>query len=76
MEKAKKKKKTNIETILITGDWNENLLNSYKKFAKLVTLSKTLERLDPTHFTKNSESILHILIVNDSENINFLGLGV
>lgn len=30
---------------------------------------------DPTHFTKNSESILDMLIVNDSENINFFGLG-
>lgn len=43
MQKAKKKTKTNIETILITGDLNENFRNSYQKFAKLVTLSKTLE---------------------------------
>lgn len=77
MEKAKKKNKNKYRNYTNHRrlKWESSQLIS--KICKISDIIKDIgtTRLisDPTHFTKNSESILHMLFVNDSENINFLG---
>lgn len=74
MEKAKN---TNIENVLITGDFNDNIRNSknckISGFIKDIGMTQLIS--NSTHFTENSETILNLLIVNDTEKIDFFGMG-
>lgn len=74
MEKAKD---TNINNIIITGDFNCNLNNT--RDSKLVDIiwDQGMSQLisECTHFTENSATLLDLLVVNNKDVIEFSGVG-
>lgn len=73
----KKAKDTNINNIIITGDFNCNLNNT--RDSKLVDIiwDQGMSQLisECTHFTENSATLLDLLVVNNKDVIEFSGVG-
>ena len=69
---------TNIENILLTGDFNFDTLkeNSYRKIYDLCQ-QFNLEQLinEPTHFTENSSSMIDLILTANRNSIILSGVG-
>ena len=69
---------TNINDIIITGDFNFNVMNQQasRKIYSLCTqynLSQCIEQA--THFTETSSSLTDILLVSNNDNLILSGVG-
>ena len=69
---------TGIQDILITGDFNFNMLNvqsSYKikDLCEQNVLKQTTN--EPTHFTEHSSSLLGIILTTNENHLIFTGVG-
>jgi hypothetical protein len=68
---------TNIKTIVIGGDFNDNLLN--KKLGQMMqiinTYSMTQLIREPTHYTENSSSLIDLMMVSDASKVKLAGVG-
>ena len=62
---------TNISDIIITGDFNYNILSSNNNKVKDLLQQFNLTRLitDATHFTEASASLIDLMIVRDMNNV-------
>ena len=69
---------TNISDIIVTGDFNFNLLNprSSTKISSLCTQFSFFQAIEqPTHFTENSSSVIDIILVSSKDNLILSGVG-
>ena len=67
-----------ISEIIITGDFNLNVLNplNARKIYSLCTQFSFYQSINqPTHFTENSSSIIDILLVNNKPHLIVSGVG-
>ena len=74
LEKAKD---TNIQNIIITGDFNCNQYNILDSKMGDIISDQGMTQLisECTHFTENSATLLDLLIVNNIDIIEFSGVG-
>ena len=68
---------TGIDDIIITGDFNFNMLNS--QYARKINLPCQQFSLyqsisEPTHFKENSSSLIDLLLVSNKDRIIFSGI--
>ena len=69
---------TNIKDIIITGDFNFNIMNqqSSRKIQSLCTQYGLLQSIEqPTHYTETSSSLIDILLVNNKDHLILSGVG-
>ena len=69
---------TGTSDIIITGDFNFNVLNSQtkKKIDSLCTQFSLHQLLtDPSHFTEHSSSLLDLILVSNKEHLILHGVG-
>ena len=69
---------TGIADIIVTGDFNQNVLNSpsAKKIISLCQQFSLYQSIDqPTHFTENSTSLIDIILVSNRNNLILSGVG-
>lgn len=69
---------TGITDILITGDFNFNILNpqtarKIESFCTIFSLYQSIKQ--PTHFTENSSSLIDIVLVSNKDNLIITGVG-
>ena len=67
---------TQISNIIVTGDFNLNVLNQYtsNKISDICTqLSMIYTITEPTHFTKHSSSLLDVVFTSERSNILYIG---
>ena len=69
---------TNIDNIVITGDFNYNMYNpntsrNITKMCQELSLNQVIN--DATHFTENSSSLIDLFLVNDKDNVVISGVG-
>ena len=62
---------TNIVDIIITGDFNFNMMSNNLNKLKELILEYNLNQLitDPTHFTETSSSLIDLILVRNQANI-------
>ena len=67
---------TIIVDIIITGDFNYNMISNVNNKLKGLTLEYNLNQLitDPTHFTEHSSSLIDLILVRNNDNILFSGV--
>ncbi|MEW8547336.1 MAG: endonuclease/exonuclease/phosphatase family protein, partial [Candidatus Thiodiazotropha sp.] len=69
---------TGITDILITGDFNLNLLNpqTARKIHSFCTIFSLYQSINqPTHFTENSSSLIDIVLVSNKDSLILSGVG-
>ena len=69
---------TDIDDIIITGDFNFRMLNSQyvRKINSLCQQFFLYQSIsEPTHFTENSSSLIDLLLVSNKDRIIFSGVG-
>ncbi|MCW4344426.1 MAG: reverse transcriptase domain-containing protein [Candidatus Thiodiazotropha endolucinida] len=69
---------TNMSDIIVTGDFNFNLLNprTSGKINSLCTQFSFFQTIEqPTHFTEHSSSIIDIILVSSKDNLILSGVG-
>ena len=69
---------TGIADIIVTGDFNLNILNSpsARKIISLFQQFSLYQSIDqPTHFTENSTSLIDIILVSNRNNLVLSGVG-
>ena len=69
---------TGIDDIIITGDFNFNMLNSQyaRKINSLCQQFSLYQSIsEPTHYTENSISLIDLLLVSNKDRIIFSGVG-
>ena len=69
---------TGINDIIITGDFNYNMLNArtsnkIKSICEQFSLTQTID--NPTHFTEHSSSLIDIILTNNETNMVYSGVG-
>ena len=69
---------TGIAEIIITGDFNLNLLNpqtarKIETFCTIFSLYQSINK--PTHYTENSSSLIDIVLVSNKDNLILSGVG-
>lgn len=69
---------TGITDIIITGDFNCNMLNAQlsvkvKNLCEEFSLSQTINQ--PTHYTEHSSSLIDIILTNNENHFIFSGVG-
>ena len=67
-----------VQTIIITGDFNVNMLNSqyaHKINSVCQQFSLYQSISEPTHFTENLSSLINLLLVSNKDRIIFSGVG-
>ena len=69
---------TGINDIIITGDFNYNMLNAHtsnkiKSICEQFSLTQTID--NPTHFTEHSSSLIDIILTNNETNMVYSGVG-
>ena len=74
LEKAKD---TNIDNIIITGDFNCNSYNTSDSKMTDIINDQGMSQLisECTHFTESSSTLLDLLIVNNTDIVEFSGVG-
>ena len=62
---------TNIHDIIITGDFNYNMMTNCKNKMTDLILQYNLTQLitDATHFTEASSSLIHLIMVRNKNSI-------
>ncbi|MEW8546418.1 MAG: endonuclease/exonuclease/phosphatase family protein, partial [Candidatus Thiodiazotropha sp.] len=71
-ESIDRAKSTNIQDILILGDFNNDFLFSHKsKHLRDVMMNFNLSQMiaEPTHFTESSSSLIDVILVSNSNNV-------
>ena len=68
---------TGINDIIITGDFNYNMLNAHtsnkiKSICEQFSLTQTID--NPTHFTEHSSSLIDIILTNNETNMVYSGV--
>ncbi|XP_071177472.1 uncharacterized protein [Mytilus edulis] len=65
------------DRIVVTGDFNDNLLNGANSKIHNICTNYSLEQLieDPTHFTEQSSSLIDIIITDNSDFVPYCGVG-
>ena len=69
---------TDIADIIVTGDFNLNVLNARtsRKIECLCSQFSFYQSIDqPTHFTENSSSLIDIILVRNKDNLLLSGVG-
>ena len=69
---------TGINDIIITGDFNYNMLNAHtsnkiKSICEQFSLTQTID--NPTRFTEHSLSLIDIILTNNETNMVYSGVG-
>ena len=69
---------TCINDIIITGDFNYNMLNAHtsnkiKSIFGQFSLTQTIN--NPTHFTEHSSSLIDIILTHNETNMVYSGIG-
>ena len=67
---------TNIVDIIITGDFNYNMISNDNNRLKELNLEYNLNQLitDRTHFTEHSSSLIDLILLRNNDNILFSGV--
>ena len=67
---------TNIQDIIILGDFNINMLNGNNKKIKDVMQEYNMEQLinEPTNFTEHSATLIDLILVRNDINILMSGV--
>ncbi|VDI33342.1 Hypothetical predicted protein [Mytilus galloprovincialis] len=65
------------DRIIVTGDFNDNLLNGANSKIHNICTNYSLEQLieDPTHFTEQSSSLIDLIITDNSDFVPYCGVG-
>ena len=69
---------TGISDVIVTGDFNLNMLNvrTSRKIESLCIQFSFYQSIDkPTHFTKNTSSLIDIVLVSNKDHLLFSGVG-
>jgi hypothetical protein len=70
---------TNITHMVITGDFNDNLLavkRHNSRMGQLINRFNLTQLItEPTHFTESSATLIDLMLVNDGNNVKISGVG-